>query len=57
MRGELSDRGALSARNDERVDVIELFGTAHVDRLGAEPLEGREVFAEIALEPEDAGAS
>jgi hypothetical protein len=57
MQGELSDRGALSAGDDERVDRIELFGATDVDSIGPESPEGLDVLAEIALKAEDAGAS
>src|SRR5712691_13506549 len=54
---ELADRRALAARDDERVDVVELLGPAHVDTFRANAAERGEVLAEIALEAEDADAS
>jgi hypothetical protein len=54
---QLSDRGALTAGDDERVDVIELLGPAHVDTVGADIAQRAEMLAEVALEAEDADAS
>ena len=56
VRGELADRRALAARDDERVDLVELLGAPHVDRLDAEVAQRREVLGEVPLETEDAGA-
>src|SRR6266550_445995 len=53
---ELSDRGALAARDDERVDLVKLVRAAYVDGLHTEPLEGGKMLREVALETEDAGA-
>ena len=53
---ELTDRRALTARNDERVDRIELLRPADVDGFDADALERRQVLREVALETEDAGA-
>jgi hypothetical protein len=50
-------RTRLAAGDDQRIDVVELLRLAHIDRVGAEPLEGVEVLAKIALEAEDACAS
>ena len=57
MLGELPDRRALAPGDDERIDLIELIGSAHIDGIGAESFEGVEVLAEVALKTEDAGAS
>ncbi len=57
LLGELADRRALATWDHERVDVIELLGTAHIDGRGAESFEGVEMLAEVALKAEDAGAS
>jgi len=57
MRCELPDRRAFAARDDERIDVIELLRTADVDRFGPESLERIDVLAKVALEAEDSGAS
>src|SRR5437870_889407 len=53
---ELADRRALAARDDERVDLVELLGAAHVDAFSADAAECGEVLAEIALKAEDADA-
>ena len=57
LRGELADRRALAAGDDQRVDVIELLGTADVDGLRTDALESLAMLAEVALQAEDAGAS
>src|SRR6266540_6990029 len=54
---ELADRRALAARDDECVDVVELFRSAHVDTVCADAAQRAEVLAEVALEAEDADAS
>jgi hypothetical protein len=54
---ELADRRALPARNDERVDIVQLLRPANIDGVAAESLEGVEMLAEIALQAEDTGAS
>src|SRR5919201_5067055 len=53
---ELADRRAFTARDDERVDRIELLGASHVHRFHADALERREVLREVALKTENAGA-
>jgi hypothetical protein len=53
---ELADRRALTAGDDERVDVVELLRPAHVDTVYADLAQPIEVLAEIALEAEDADA-
>jgi hypothetical protein len=53
---ELADRRALAARDDERVDVIELLGPAHVDAFHTETVERGEMFREVALKTENACA-
>src|SRR5262249_34529007 len=54
--GQLADGRALAAGDDERVDVVELLGTAHVDRVRADALEDAQMLGEVALETEDADA-
>src|SRR3954471_7508324 len=54
--GELFDRRALAPRADERVDIVELFRPAHVDRVGTERAESFEMLSEVALETENADA-
>src|SRR2546425_510989 len=53
---ELSDRRALAARDDERVDLVKLLRAAHVDRFHTEPIERGEVLRKVALETQDTGA-
>ena len=55
-RRELADRRALAAGDDERVDVVELLGSAHIDRVRADAAQRAQVFGEVALETEDADA-
>jgi hypothetical protein len=55
--GELPDRRAFAAGDDEGIDVVELLGATNVDGFGPESLEGLDVLAEVALEAEDSGAS
>src|SRR5688572_5825727 len=54
--GELADRRALTAGDDERVDVVELLRPPHVDTVGADIAQRTQVLAEIALKAEDADA-
>ena len=56
LAGELADRRALAAGDDQRVDLVELLGSADVDAFHAEPIERGEMFREVALETEDPGA-
>src|SRR2546423_13591637 len=53
---ELSDRGALAAGDDQRVDLIELLGPSDVDAFHPEAIECGQMFREVALETEDASA-
>src|SRR5207237_4609903 len=53
---ELSDGRALATRDDQRIDLVELLGSAHVDAFDAEPIERSEMLREITLQTEDAGA-
>src|SRR5436853_1663606 len=50
---ELSDRRALATGDDQRVDIVELLGPAHIDRIGAERAERCEMLGEVALKTED----
>src|SRR5438552_561648 len=53
---ELADRRALATRDDQRVDLVELLRPADIDAFDAEAIERGEMFREVALKTEDAGA-
>src|SRR5262245_50657082 len=53
---EVQQRGRLASGDDEAVDVGQLLGLAHLDRLHPAPGESRPVQGEIPLEGEDADA-
>ena len=50
---EPGDCGRLTAGDDQPVEIRELSGLAHLDRLGAEPAEDGGVLAHIPLHRED----
>src|SRR5207247_1782955 len=53
---ELADRRALATRDAQRLDLVELLQPASIHAFDAEAIERGEMFREVALKTEDAGA-
>src|SRR3990172_4396 len=51
---EPPDRGGLAAGDDEAVEPFELLGLSHLDGVGAQPAERRDVLAEVPLDCQNA---
>src|ERR1700693_4705277 len=51
---ELSDRCRLATGDNEPIQILQLFGLAHLDDLSAEPSQHRRVLAKVPLDSQDA---